>query len=215
MILGMPARRLAVPVPGLAWDPLKARTSPNLLYSDSDTRVTRVVAGADGYNSILGTTGKTSGRWAFEVIPETLDRDTYVIGVASDDILTGASNIFNSDVFVGQNITFTRESIGYLGFGSTVRWSGNVASNQTGHSGFSTGDVITVDVDFTSGNIRFYQNGTLRYTRSTAAVFSTFGTGAVWYPAVSMTQIFGGGTAFIRGTGLAHLPSGSTEWDDI
>jgi hypothetical protein len=210
--------RFAVPVPGLAWDPLKARSPTSFLFfTDSDSRVERTVGGSDGFYTILGTTGKTSGRWAFEVIPETVDDRSYFFGVANEEVLTGAVNIYNGDLFVGQNSTASRESIGYwCDSGQTVRWSGNVATGQVAHGNpIALGDVMTIDVDFASGNIRFYRNGTLVYTRSTASVYNTFGTGTEWYPAVSIDQSSGGGRAFIRGSGLAYLPSGSTEWDDI
>ena len=202
---------------GLAWDPAKARSPTGFLaYTDSNTRVTRTVGGADSsFYIILGTTGKASGRHAFEVIAETVNARSFFFGVANEEVLTGALNIYNSNLFLGQAIDATRESIGYwLPTGQTVRWSGNVATSQVAHGNpFALGDVMTIDVDFTSGNIRFYRNGTLVYTRSTAGIYNTFGTGTLWYPGVSISQSDGGGRAFIRGSGLAYLPSGSTEWD--
>lgn len=216
MILGMPARRIAVVTPGLAWDPLKARNpAPNFVYTDANSRLTRTVGGAGGFYTALGTTGKTSGRWAFEVIAETVNPQSFFFGIASDDILTGGLNVYNADIFIGQNSTETRESIGYwISTGQTVRWSGNLATNQVAHGNpLALGDVMTIDVDFASGNIRFYRNGTLVYTRSTAGIYNTFGTGPEWFPAVSISQSAGGGRAFIRGSALAHLPSGSSEWD--
>jgi hypothetical protein len=201
MILGMPARRLAPAVVPLKFDPLRKAGSVSL--SDSDTKAN--LASGSTFQTAVGTTGKASGRYAFEVIAETNAQGDYFSGVIDE---TASPATFS---YLGIN-TNARESFGYWMINNlSAYWAGfNQVSSASKSGGVPRGNVCTVDVDFGASEIKVYDNGTLRYTRSSAP-FTQFGTGVFWFPAISLRNA--GSRIFIRGSGLAYLPSGSNEWD--
>lgn len=186
------------PPTGSGWDPSLKGTNVTLSNGDLDA----AKAGA-GYETVYGTQGRSSGRYAFEIVTTVLPAlSTLMVGVA-DKTNTAGMLV----TFIGNN-SGPVEAIGWNNH-TTSRYFkrmtvGNVNGTTMSLSAYNLGDVVTIDVDMGANTLTFYKNGAV-VTPSGIAITS----GKTYYPAASIQS---GSAVRIRTTGLSYLPSGATAW---
>lgn len=183
--------------PASTWDP--SLKGASIVLSNSDRDATKA---GSGYQTVYGTQGRSSGRYAFEVLVVSTTDGALVIGAADK---TNSAAVITS--YLGDNAGAV-ETVGVNNF-SAGRWYkrmtvGNVNGSSTGVLDFSTGQTITVDVDFAGNTISFYRNGGA-FTLNPTAITS----GKTYFPGVSIQS---GAVARIITSGLTYLPVGSTAW---
>lgn len=189
----------SAPVLPSTWD--ASLKGANVILSNSDLDATK--AGA-GYQSVYGTQGRSAGRYAFEIITTAQSAlSTLSIGIADK---TNTAGVIAT--YLGNN-GGPVETVGYNAHTSNRYYRrmtvGNVSgTTMSGGVVNAVSTVMTVDVNFASNTVTFYQNGTV-LTPSGIAVTS----GVTYFPAASIQS---GSAVRLRTTGLTYLPSGAAEW---
>ena len=198
----MMAGASAPPPAASTFDP--ALKGANIVLSNGNLDATKAAA---GYQTVYGTQGRSSGRYAFEVLVTARPSiSTILIGIADK---TNSASVLTT--YIGNN-GGPVETLGYNDNNGSSTASRlfkrmTVGTSTTGVGGvaglYTTGDVITVDVDFSTNLCDMYKNGVLRY--GSIAITS----GKTYFPAASLQS-----AAAVRliTTGLSHLPSGATAW---
>lgn len=186
------------PPAGSGWDPSLKGTSVTLSNGDLDA----AKAGA-GYETVYGTQGRSSGRYAFEIVTTVLPSlSTLLVGVA-DKTNTAGMLI----TFIGNN-SGPVEAIGWNNHTTSRYYKRMTVGNANGTtmslSAYNLGDVVTFDVDMDANTLSFYKNGSL-VTPSGIAITP----GKTYFPAASIQS---GAAVRIRSTGLSYPPSGATAW---
>lgn len=200
--------RFAAPAPSTFW----ARQGAGYTLDSPKTTATRNDSSGN-YSTVMGSIGRSSGRRAYEIICAGGTGDDYLYGIGNATVNPDGPPAPAPDYFYpGQNVTKAIESIGYWGRASSrMYYRGTSLANWiAGGGGIAVGNVITCDVDFAANLIRWYSNGTLIFTVNPTLYLTTFGS-VEFFPAVGCRNL--NTSVFIRGSGLAHLPAGSTEWD--
>jgi hypothetical protein len=173
----------------------------SIVLSNSDRDATK--AGA-GYQTVYGTQGRSSGRYAFEMLVTARPSvSTILIGFADK---TNTAGVLAT--YLGNN-SGPVETVGYNdeASGNSRLFRRMTVGNTAGASGtypYAAGDVITVDLNFSTNTFAFYKNGTL--TSWTGIAFTP---GKTYFPAVSLQS---GAAVRLITTGLSYLPSGASEW---
>lgn len=193
----------APPPAGSTFDP--SLKGASVVLSNANLDATKAAA---GYQTVYGTQGRSSGRYAFEVlVTERPSISTILIGIADKTnsagvIVTYLGNNGGPEQTLGYNDNngsttqsrlFRRMTVG------NINGNGGIGGSA---SCYAAGDVITVDVDFAGNVCNMYENGVLRH--GPIAI-----TAATYFPAASLQS-----AAAVRliTTGLSHLPSGATAW---
>lgn len=187
------------PPAGSTFDP--ALKGANVVLSNGDLDATKAAA---GYQTVYGTQGRSSGRYAFEILVTARpSASSILIGIADK---TNSAGVIAT--FLGNN-SGPVETAGYNDFisGSNGRifrrmTVGNINGALTG--GYNFPDVITLDVNFSSNTIVYYKNGSA-IAYGAIAITS----GKTYFPAASLQS---GSAVRLITTGLSYLPSGATEW---
>lgn len=180
------------------WD--AALKGANVVLSNGDLDATKA---GSGYQSVYGTQGRSSGRYAFEIVTTVQSAlSTLSMGIADK---TNAAGVIAT--FLGNNAGPV-ETIGYNAHTSNRYYrrmtAGNISGNVMSGAVNAVSTVITVDVNFAANTVTFYQNG-IALTPSGIAITS----GVTYFPAASVQS---GSAVRLRTTGLTHLPSGATPW---
>ena len=181
------------PPTGSVWNPSAKGAGIVLSNSDQDA----VGPSGGGFNSVAGTASKSSGKWAFEILDVAGGTDVFA-GIMDSAASTPPGGL---GTYIGENLTATREGVGYWGNGQ-IYYSMTLATGNTAVTGFTTTNIITVALDLTVPQVQFYKNGVLIHTRAITG-------SKTWFPAASVRNT---GKARIITTSLTHLPSGFTAW---
>ena len=191
-VLGASGRRGAAVVSS-KWDPMAK--GPDITLSNGGLDAEKATT---GWNSALGTIGKSGGKYAFEVV--------FLAGGSVNRPFAALADKTNLATIVGTfvgNTGAVNESIGYWGNGRVYfNLSPDAPDAILGLAATAVSDVITVAMDLVALEVKFYRNGAIIHTHSLPA-------GKTWFPACSVQ---GGGKARLRPSGLAYLPSGFSEW---
>lgn len=165
------------------WNPNDKDAAVFLSDSDATATITPTTA------SVRGLTGKSSGRWFFEV---TISGGTYaVVGVG--DAIAAINSYPGSDL----------HSTGYFGLDGGKFGAGGTTG--TAGAAYGAGDVITVDHNISAGTVAFYKNGLQQGTDSTLA------SGTTYYPMFGCGGAGADCIATINSTPLYPVP-GSAQW---
>lgn len=193
----------APPPAGSTWDP--ALKGANIVLSNGDMDATKV---ASGYQTVYGTQGRSSGRYAFEVLVTAKPSiSTILIGIADK---TNSAGVIAT--FLGNN-SGPLQTLGYNDDnGSSTaarifrRMTVGTSTSPISGTGnlYTAGDIITVDVNFGTNAYQFYKNGVALTGAGTGSI-----TASTYFPGASVQS-----NAAVRliTTGLSYLPSGATEW---
>lgn len=180
------------------WDP--SLKGANVVLSNGNLDATKA---ASGYQSVYGTVGRNSGRYAFEIITTAQSAlSTLSMGIADK---TNTAGVIVT--FLGNNAGPV-ETVGYNAHTSNRYYKrmtvGNINGGGLSGAVNAVSTVVTVDVDFSANTVTFYQNGSVM-TPSAIPITS----GKTYFPAASIQS---GSAVRLRTIGLAHLPSGATAW---
>lgn len=180
----------APPPPGTTWDP--SYKGPNVTLTNGNMDAARL---GTGLQTAFGTTGRSSGKYQFEIIQ--IDGSTTsrpIMGVADK-----TNGVAMQNSYIGN--TGMENSLGLWGNGQIY---GNLGSGliRPSSTATSTNDVVTVAVDMDNDHIEIFLNGVSQYATPVPS-------GETWFPAASMNQ---NGVARLRVTGLAYPQSGFTDW---
>lgn len=180
------------------WDP--SLKGANVVLSNSDLDATK---SGSGYQSVYGTQGRSSGRYAFEIITTVQSAlSTISMGIADK---TNTAGVIVT--FLGNN-SGPVEVVGYNAHTSNRYYKrmtvGNINGGGLSGAVNAVSTVVTVDVDFSANTVTFYQNGSAM-TPSSIPITS----GKTYFPAASIQS---GSAVRLRTTSLAHLPSGASAW---
>jgi hypothetical protein len=181
------------------WNP--SDKGANVVLSNGDLSAT--YSGSGNYQSVRGTRGNTAGKRYFEYTA------TFVNG-ASARMMGGVadSGLVLANIHLGQNSVSAKKSAGYYSpNGRFYRNLTNAATDAAGTS-YITGDVIGVEVDFSTFTLSFYASatGTLRHSYTDATPWGTL------YPAVCLIS---SAICTLNATGpFVYTPSGVVAWDD-
>jgi hypothetical protein len=158
-----------------------------------------------GYQTVYTTQGRSSGRYAFEMIVTARP--------SASSILIGFADKTNSAgvlvTFLGNN-SGPVETTGFNdnnGAGNSRLYRRMTAGNTNGTASpyaYTVGDIVTFDVNIGAGTFSVYMNGVLAGFTNTPLT-----SGKTYFPAASLQA--GAAVRFIP-VGLTYLPSGSTEW---
>lgn len=159
-----------------------------------------------GYQTVYGTQGRNSGRYAFEMI--------VLANPTPSAILVGIADKTNSasvvTTYLGDN-SGSVETLGYNDYQGAIANTGRVfkrmtVGNESGNTSprYDVGDVVTCDVNFGTNQAQFYKNG-VAITRGLIPITS----GKTYYPGASLQN---SASVRIRTTSLAFLPSGAAAW---
>lgn len=139
-------------IPGSAITGLYRRVAAASMWNPSDKTSDIALSGADlvatstasAYHGVRGTTSKSSGKWYFEVTATFGNSLSWAVGVAQ------------SSFDMTQVVTSSPNAYIYRGNGTTY----NSTSSSTTLSAASSGNVIQVAVDLSTGKIWWGLNGT-------------------------------------------------------
>ena len=173
------------------WDALVAGSGIVLSNSNLDASI----ASGAAWKSVLGTNGKASGRWQFEII--------LVSGGSAFAAIADKSDIaLMLSTYVG-NYTSAIEGVGYWGNGIVYRClSSGTGSVSAG--AWDTTNIITVALDLSSATntVKFYRDGVLQNTTNIPS-------GKTWFPA---TTVENSKKTRLIPAGLTYPVAGYTEW---
>lgn len=178
------------------WD--SSAKGANITLSDSDRVALR--SGGTGWQTVYGTTGKSSGKWQFEVVFLAGTLSNRPFASLADKI--NLANLLNS--YTGNADATVAESLGYWGH-ARIYYNLSTGSNFLSVAASAINDIITVTLDLTLGTpeAKFYKNGALLGV-------VILPTGKTWYPASSLQ---GSGTSTrLVASGLTYSQSGFTDW---
>lgn len=191
---------------GSGWDPSLKGT--NISLSNGNLDATK---SGSGYQSVYGTNGRSSGRYAFEFVV------TAIPSVSA--LLVGIADKTNSALMITSYIGNSSGPVEAFGLndndtgGSSRRYQKMTAASMSGASSspaYSTvGAVVTVDVNMTTNTVAFYINGVGITAAAVTIGPMAITSGKTYYPAASIQN---GAAISLRTSGLSYLPSGSTEW---
>lgn len=191
-ILAAAPRATSPPEAASAWDPAVKGGFITLSNAGYDAET-----GENDWNSVYGTKGRDSGKYAFEVI--------FLAGTNSNSPFASIADKTNTENILSSYAGNTGprfESVGYWG-NSRTYWNYSSGSGYQNHSQWAApGDVITVAVDMAELEINFFRNGLFFAVHSIPA-------GKTWFPVASLQQ---GARARLVTRGLTHLPAGFSEW---
>ncbi len=158
-----------------------------------------------GYQTVYTTQGRSSGRYAFEMIVTARP--------SASSILVGFADKTNSagvlGTFLGSN-SGPVETTGFNsdnGAGNSRLYRRMTVGQTTGITSpyaYGVGDIVTFDVNIGAGTFTVYKNGVPAGFNNTPLT-----TGKTYFPAASLQA--DAAVRFIP-TGLTYLPSGATEW---
>lgn len=150
----------------VAWDPA---TKSSQITLSGDNLIATATA-APSWANVRAALGRSSGKYYFEIAVTT----------GSADVMLGVSkNTIPSNNFCGQ----TADSYGYYA-SSGVKYNNNSSSAMG--STYTTGDVIGVAVDLTTGAIWFSKNGVWQSGDPSAGTGAAFtGLSGTYYPCAS------------------------------
>lgn len=178
------------PPVGTTWDP--SYKGPNITLTNSNIDAARI---GTGLQTVFGTTGRSSGKYQFEIVQ--------LGGTTTARPIMGVADKTNGVAMQGSYIgnTGMEYSLGLWGNGQIY---GNLGGGliRTSSSTTSTNDVVTVMVDMDNDEIEIFLNGVSKYTTSVPS-------GKTWYPAASMNQ---NGAVRIRVTGMSYPQPGFSDW---
>jgi hypothetical protein len=147
-----------------------------------------------GWATVFGTMGKGAGKWQFEIVGRSATIYMFA-GIADKSNLAGALA-----TYIGDNSGVV-ETAGYWNNGFEYHNLTGGAGN-SGRPTWSNTDIITVTLDMTAPEARFYRNGVFVYTLALPS-------GKTWYPA---TSIQSGGEVDLVPSALTYPQSGFSDW---
>jgi hypothetical protein len=185
------------------WD--SATKGAGITLSNSDRDASKA---AGGYETVYGLVGRSSGRYAFEILVVTRpSASSMLIGIADK---SNTANITAS--FLGNNGGTSQESIGYND--DNTAGSGRMFKNMTVGTlsgtivtAYAASSIITVDVNIAANTVAFLKDGVSVTISGSATTAIT--SGKTWYPGLSTMN---GSKGRLITTGLTYLPVGATEW---
>ena len=184
---------------GTTWNPSAAGTYISLLTSNTVASSTTTST----FTSVRGTSGKSSGKYYFEVVADTApDSNDVIVGIQTAETAggSGMDNFNPTSTYVhrydGGFASGIFTSLGYGGYGS-----------------LTAGDVIQVAVDATAGKVWIGRNNTF-WTGDPAAGTggaATWTPGPVIYPAVAIYNT-AARLRLVPSSTTYTPPSGFTVW---
>ncbi|WP_373874060.1 SPRY domain-containing protein [Pseudomonas tohonis] len=148
-------------------------------------------------NSIRGSAGRSSGKLQFEV---TITNPAGMSAAPLTGVATSAASVTN---YPGSGTG----GWAYYGYDGNFY---NQGSDSSYGSGYATGDVIGVVVDFSAGTLTFYKNGVSQGVASSSmgglTLFPIYGSGS------SSASWHFTGTINVGATTFAYPVSGATAW---
>lgn len=184
---------------GTTWNPSAAGTYISLLTSNTVASSTTTST----FTSVRGTSGKSSGKYYFEVVADTApDSNDVIVGIQTAETAggSGMDNFNPTSTYVhrydGGFVSGIFTSLGYGGYGS-----------------LTAGDVIQVAVDATAGKVWIGRNNTF-WTGDPAAGTggaATWTPGPVIYPAVAIYNT-AARLRLVPSSTTYTPPSGFTVW---
>lgn len=188
----------------VTWNPSEA--GPNIVLSNGNETST---VSTTGWNSVLGTEGRQSGKYYFEVVLTTNAVNGSFVGM-SDASLSVSNYVGGSGNGVGMQFAPSAATnpaaSGEVSLAAGVGYSGAANPN---------GTIVQVAMDMTAGSFWFGVNGTWLAggnPSTGASPFATFIPGADFFPAVS--QHTGDSSATLcAGTFAYSPPTGFDAWD--
>lgn len=191
----------SVPPPaGSTFDP--SLKGADIVLSNGNLDATKASA---GYQTVYTTQGRSSGRYAFEMIVTSRP--------SASSILIGFADKTNSAgvlvTFLGNN-SGPVETTGFNdnnGSGNSRLYRRMTVGNTNGTASpyaYTVGDIVTFDVNIGAGTFTVYMNGAFAGFTNIPLT-----SGKTYFPAASLQT--GAAVRFIP-TGLTYPPSGSTEW---
>lgn len=179
-------------LPPTVWDATAKGT--NVVLSNANLDATKT---GGGWESVYGTNGKSAGKWQFEIAGVSGGGFNVFAGIADK---TNLANVLAT--YIGNNGASVIESVGYWGNGRIYR-NLTAGAGETAVSAWGDGEIITVTLDLTVPEVKFYLNGaTLAGTVSLPA-------GKTWFPATSMQS---DGKTRLDVSGLTYPKTGFTDW---
>lgn len=179
-------------LPGAGGDSTLSPTliGSNLTLSAGNRRVTHNATAA--WNSVLGTLGRSTGKWYFEVVNEASGGSGYeMFGIARNTIdLNAAAGLDTADAWAQQSNGFRHFNTATGGYGNT----------------WTVGDVVSVAYDADTGALDFYKNGVNMGATGVLGLTGTF------YPALAL---YSNSSLTLRVTAAAFShtpPSGYSAW---
>lgn len=183
----------------ITWNPDDKQTDIVLL-NDNLTATTSFTSLTD---TVRTTTGKTSGKWYFEIITDTVSTNQNSIGVAPKSL--------NVDHLVGTNDV----GCGYSKNGS-IACNGKINTNNINN--FQAKDVIGVAVDLDNQKIYFSKNGQWQGGGNPDILTGGFdlesSIGTEFFPAITISKGFQYTANFGHTDFLYPIPSGFKPYDD-
>ena len=131
------------------WNPLFDEASGHT-FADGNLKVTTKTT---GYGVSVATIVPTAGKFYAEITPSTIA--STLIGIRDVTIFGG------NNAFVTQN-----DSNGLAYFSGGALYGTNVSTDSTGGASYTSGDVIGIAINYDDGEVRWYKNGSIQYTKT-------------------------------------------------
>lgn len=160
----------------------------NVVLSNGNADATN----ASGWQTVLGTAGKSSGKWAVEIVCVTTGGN-HMGGIA--DL---ANLVTKLATYSGNSAEGCGYAVNNLYFNMT-----SSASKTGSFIAWGAGDTLTIALDISALTAIFYVNGVQSQT------LSGLPSGKTWYPSASMES---GGKQRIRTTSLLYPVATYSEW---
>jgi len=176
-------------------------------FTNSNTTVNFGASGQWGYNA--STQAVSSGKWYFELKCEAVGGETYV-GIMDED------DINANQVSGGSGRDWVGKGTNSIGLGQGGYMQKNSANLQTGLATYTTGDIISMELNLVANTLQYYKNDVAVGTTAAVTAGKTYFFAVSGYSNTKWNSNFGNGyfgTTAITSAGTNASGNGTFEYD--